>query len=617
MSPLKTQTVPRLELLSALLLARLMVNVKTALNTRLYLEEPRCFTDSQVALYWIKGIEREWKPFVQHRVNEIRKLIPAECWGHCAGKNNPADIPSRGLTPLELAANKLWREGPEWLQTSVAISYLPDEIPEPCVEEMKTSDQRNIHSLLVPTQNRDMSRIIDCKRYSTAKGLYRVTAYVLKFLSLLKKKTQSHELTPQDLTEAERLWITDCQATLVSDRNFPAWKAQFNLFKAEDKLWRCGGRLQNAELPFSTKHPILLSKEHHLTSLIVMSAHQRVQHNGVKETLTEVRSRYWIIGGRNLVKSIIHKCVICRRFDGKPFQGPPAPPLPAFRVSEAPPFTNTAVDFAGPLYIQNKGVSTSRKVWICLFTCCVTRAVHLELVLDLSAVTFIRCLKRFAARRGLPRKILSDNAKTFKATAKAIDTMLKDQDVKGYLSHVGVEWTFNLEKAPWWGGVFERLIKSTKRCLRKMVGQAKFSYDEMHTALVEIEAVLNSRPLSYVSSGDTEEPLTPSHLLVGRRILSLPDNLSYLELDDDFEVTGVSAQRRVKHLNSVLNHFWRRWSKEYLLELRESHRRQHPSKGPSPISVGDMVVVHDHDHPRGFWKIARVEKTLPGKDGHV
>ena len=105
--------------------------------------------------------------------------------------------------------------------------------------------------------------------------------------------------------------------------------------------------------------------------------------------------------------------------------------------------------------------------------------------------------------------------------------MLKDQDVKKYLSHVGVEWTFNLEKAPWWGGIFERLIKSTKRCLRKMIGQAKFSYDEMHTALVEIEAIINSPPLSYVSFDDREEPLTPSHLLVGRRILSLPDNLSY------------------------------------------------------------------------------------------
>ena len=197
-----------------------------------------------------------------------------------------------------------------------------------------------------------------------------------------------------------------------------------------------------------------------------------------------------------------------------------------------------------------------------------TRAVHLELVLDLSAV-------RFAARRGLPRRIVSDNAKTFKATTKAINSMLKNQDVQNYLSNIGVEWVFNLEKAPWWGGIFERLIKSTKRCLRKLIGQAKFSYDEMHTAIVEIEAIINSRPLSYVGSDDTEEPLTPSHLLVGRRVLGLPDNLSYLELDDaDFEVTDVSVQRRARHLNSVLNHFWKRWSKEYLLELREAHQHQ-------------------------------------------
>ena len=245
-----------------------------------------------------------------------------------------------------------------------------------------------------------------------------------------------------------------------------------------------------------TIFPILLDKKHYLTTLVVMYAHQRVQHNGVKETLVEVRSKYWIIGGRSLVRSLIHRCIICRRFEGRPLLAPVAPPLPAFRVNEAPPFTNAAVDFAGPLYIQNQGVSNSNKVWICLFTCCVTRAVHLELVLDLSSVTFIRCLKRFSARRGLPRKILSNNAKTFKATAKALDTMLKDRDVKDHLSHVGVEWTFNLEKAPWWGGVFERLIKSTKRHLRKLVGQARFTHDEMHTAIVEIEAILNSLPLS-------------------------------------------------------------------------------------------------------------------------
>ena len=215
------------------------------------------------------------------------------------------------------------------------------------------------------------------------------------------------------------------------------WETQFKLFKDDSQIIRCGGRLQNANLPFSSKHPILLNKKHHLAYLIVKNAHKRVQHNGVKETLTEVRSKYWIVGGRSLVKSFIHKCITCRRFDGMPLRAPPAPSLPEFRVNEAPPFSNSAVDFAGPLYVRSRRVSESNR--ICLFTCCVTRAVHLELVLDLSAVTFIRCLKRFAARRGLPWRIVSDNAKTFKATAKAIDSMLNNQDVQNYLSNVGVE----------------------------------------------------------------------------------------------------------------------------------------------------------------------------------
>lgn len=618
-SPLKVQTIPRLELLSAVLLSRLVVNVMTCLTTRLKLEEPRCFTDSQVALFWIKGVEKEWKPFVQHRVDEIRKLTSIDCWNHCAGKDNPADIPSRGLTPTELSTNKMWKEGPVWLNACIQESVLPDEMPDDCVKELKASVQRSEHILLAPTQTANLSNLINCKRYSTPQRLYRITACILKFIRLLKKVAQSPELTVQDVAEAEEMWIRENQFSLALNSKFSTWKVQFGLFQDERGLWRCGGRLHNANVPFTSKHPVLLDKKHHLTFLIVSEAHRRVQHNGVKETLTEVRSKYWIVGGRSVVRLHIHKCVTCRRFEGRPFCAPPAPPLPTFRVNEAPPFTNTAVDFAGPLYIRNKGVSDSNKVWLCLFTCCVTRAVHLELVLDLSTVTFVRCLKRFCARRGLPKKFLSDNAKTFKATAKTIDVMLKDEYVKNYLSHVGIEWSFNLEKAPWWGGVFERLIKSAKRCLRKVVGQAKFTYDEMHTAVVEIEAILNSRPLSYVGPDDLDEPLTPSHLLAGRRILSLPDNLSYYELDgdEDFEVSSSAVHRRAKHLNGVLNHFWKRWSKEYLLELRESHRHLATTGTVSNVKIGEVVVVHDENHPRGFWRLGQVDRLITGKDGHT
>ena len=154
-------------------------------------------------------------------------------------------------------------------------------------------------------------------------------------------------------------------------------------------------------------------------------------------------------------------------------------------------------------------------MWICLFTCCVTRAVHLEVVTDMSAYTFIRCLKRFTARRGVPRKILSDNWKNFKVAAVFLGRVFEDQTLIDYFSTLGTEWLFNVEKAPWWGGVFERLVKSTKRCLRKFIGQAKFSLDELHTAVVEVESIVNSRPLIYLSLSDLEEPLTPSYLITG------------------------------------------------------------------------------------------------------
>ena len=154
----------------------------------------------------------------------------------------------------------------------------------------------------------------------------------------------------------------------------------------------------------------------------------------------------------------------------------------------------------------------------------------------MSALTFIKCLKCFAARRGLPQRFVSDNAKAFKSAAKTLDEIVKQPEFETYLTEFGIEWTFNLEKAPWWGGIFERLIQSVKRCLRKVIGQVKFSYNELNTALVEVEAIINSRPLTYVSSEDLEEPLTPSHLLVGCRILSLPDDLCYIEDGDEFTV---------------------------------------------------------------------------------
>ena len=174
------------------------------------------------------------------------------------------------------------------------------------------------------------------------------------------------------------MWIKAAQTQLAGDSGFEKLKRQFNLFQ-DRGVWRCGGRLANADIPFQEKHPVLLPRNHHLASLIVREAHERVFHNGVKDTLTEVRSRFWILKGRALIRKMVHQCINCKKSEGKSYLGPSPPPLPEFRVKQDPPFTYTRVDFAGPLYVHTSSATVSGKVWICLYTCCVVRAVHLDI----------------------------------------------------------------------------------------------------------------------------------------------------------------------------------------------------------------------------------------------
>lgn len=619
-APLQTQTIPRLELLSAFLLSKLVSSVADCLSSTLPKLGFRCYTDSQVALYWIQGTTKEWKPFVDNRVREIRSRVKPSCWSHCPGISNPADLPSRGLSCLELSVSRLWRLGPEWLLTGFEPSprseVLGTDIPKECVPEMKATQS---HTLVTTEPNVSIESLLEPTAFSTLPKLLGTTAMVLRAVRRFKRGKREAQLpvhAVEERKQAEILWVKSAQQLFTNLQNLTK---QFNLFKDEHGVWRCGGRLANIEVPFETKFPILIPRSHYLSTLIVKQAHERVLHDGVKETLAEIRSKFWIPSGRSFTRRVINTCVTCRKFEGLPFKTPQPPPLPECRVKEAPAFSFTGVDFAGPLLVRATLTSPSTKVWISLFTCYVTRAVHLDVVPDQSTLTFIRCLKRFVARRGLPSQFISDNGKTFKAAAKYLDAVFKDGTLQTHLNGIGVTWKFNVERAPWWGGAFERMVRSTKRCLKKLIGRSHISLDELTTALAEIEAVLNSRPLSYVSSEDLDEPVTPSHLIVGRRLLSLPDNLDYLCDPDDEEFTLDKSQvtSRVRHLNNLLNHFWRRWRTEYLGCLREVHSQlSRKTRGDSSvIARGDVVIVKDEHLPRGHWKLGVVQELLTGRDG--
>ena len=288
----------------------------------------------------------------------------------------------------------------------------------------------------------------------------------------MKGKKETHELNHRrlnvsEIRQAERHWIQQVQSTLRNEESFKMIASQLNIIEI-DGILVCKGRFENSDIPLESKYPIYLPREHKLTELMIIDCHVRSHHCGVKGTLAELRSRFWISKGRQHVKKILKKCIVCKKLEGKPFSDPSTAPLPKFRVSEAPPFSSVGVDFAGPLYVKEAN-GKMVKCYICLFSCCVTRALHLELVQDLTTITFLNCLRRFCARRGTPCMINSDNAKTFKSTAALLKRFATDPVVLDFLQARRIEWKFNLELSPWQGGHFERLIGNVKRCLRKVL----------------------------------------------------------------------------------------------------------------------------------------------------
>ena len=199
-----------------------------------------------------------------------------------------------------------------------------------------------------------IAQIVRAEDYSNLQRLIRVTVLVLKLVRimklLLKRDTLSQdESTDQDIAVAETLWIKEIQTSLTKNPKVDIWKKQFGIFTDHQGIMRCTGRLAKAELPTSLKHPILLEKDHHITSLIFVDSHKRVMHGGVKSTVTELRGRFWIVQGRQFVRKLLYRCVIYRKLEERPYQAPPPPPLPELRVKECSPFTYSGVDFAGPL----------------------------------------------------------------------------------------------------------------------------------------------------------------------------------------------------------------------------------------------------------------------------
>lgn len=463
--------------------------------------------------------------------------------------------------------------------------------------------------MLVETKE-ETSVVVNMNDYSKLQRLVCVTAWMRRFVNNLKASLKRKEIIKRtgklevsELKEAKIELIKLIQNELKKQGNFKQLVSELGIVE-QGGIFRCIGRLVNSDLEFDARRPIILPRKNHLTKLIIRDCHERVHHNGVRATLAKLRSRYWVPKGRQEVKGVLSECVTCKKLKGKLYSSPPTAALPEFRVTEAPPFSKVGVDFAGPLYVKSKS-GEMEKVYTALFSCCMTRAVHLESVEDLSATAFRRCLRRFSVKNGMPVLIVSDNAKTFQATEKALNELFNHPEVRADLEYMRIEWKFNLERAPWWGGFFERMVASVKDCLRKTLGNTRLSYEELLTVLTEVECTLNARLLTYEYNEVDEEVLTPSHLIYGRRIKSIPNEI----VEPDDVVSGAQCLARFKYLSTRSAHFWNRWRREF-------HRCQVRNQNRT-IEVGDIVVVYDEEKKRGEWKLGVVESLVKGKDSVV
>lgn len=608
-APVKQKlTAPRLELCSALLLSRLLKKVSDALSINY---DIHLWCDSQIVLCWIQTQSTLLKQFVANRVKEIQTLTKPSHWKYVNTKENPADIASRGMLPSILIKSILWWHGPHWLtceksQWPIFSSEITMPMPEMKKQFITLS---TIETVSFPFN-----------RYSNLITVKRVMAYCLRFLN---RNSSGEPLTASELEVSLNRLLKIAQSQSFPEEIHLLRKdkalgksnklSSLSPFLDNDGLLRVGGRLNNSDLPFDAKHPILISGKHHLTRLIFLDAHKKLLHAGPQLLLATVRRSYWATSGMTTAKVITRNCITCFKLKPASFN-PIMADLPQRRVNISNPFHTTGVDYAGPFIIKDRKGRGCKliKGYICLFVCFTSKAVHIELVTSLSSESFIAALRRFVCRRGKPSHIYSDNATNFTAANKELVHLqnfvygIRDE-IQNHCANEHIQWHFIPPGSPHFGGIWESGIKSTKFHLYRVLNNTKLTFEEFYTVIVQIEATLNSRPLYPLSPDPNDlQPLTPSHFFIGRPLTTVSD--------PKLEEIPMNRLARFQFLQQLNQGFWKRWSTEYLSHLQQRFKW---TESITNIPVGSLVLIKHENLAPCHWPLGRIVEVHPGNDGVV
>ena len=660
----RAMSIPRLELMGIVIGARALTFVRA--NLPITAEQAFIWMDSKCSLFWITSL-KPLSVFLKNRLREIRALEDVS-FRHVPSTDNPADMPTRGCSAQDLTTSDLWWHGPPWLQLPSAT--WPEGHPEITPDVLASIQSEERHSNVQLSSRTLGSREgrqgettallnVRCSPSSVFKvlvascsslpKLLHALIFVLKFITVVVNRTwlqqfalthdflghvllsispaKSHP-TANDIQLVTLLCVRMAQLeyypeileAIRSNRRDHQMVRHLGLELDSSGLIRCHGRFRDSVLAHTAKLPLLLPRKCKFTDLVVMNFHVRLLHCGVSHTLANIRNCYWIPKGRSEVSRNLHCCITCRKHEGPAFNLPSMAPLPKERTEQSFPFEATGLDILGPISVKHTG--KVMKVWVCLFTCFSTRAVHLEWLMDMTTEEFIRCLRRFTSRRGHPSLLLSDNAPQLRLAGQLLErewrNLQRSNEVARYSSNAGIQWKFTTEYSPWEGGIYEWLVNLVKRCLRKSLGRTIPSLQEFQTLLVETESVLNSRPLTYVDA-DGGTVLTPAKFM---NIQACAIDTSHQ--DDSYEeylpvVDSVTKlKKKIRRLNALNNQFWKIWKKEYLLALRERsklHRKCKSTTDSLPF-VNEVVIVSD-DGPRTHWRLGKILRLNKSHDGEI